>query len=488
MDSLKKAKSDQLHEGIVARSSTEWADLVMKSMGIDKDDPDKNKRLWGYEIKENVFSSGSDLTLDDYLRLRVVWYTWTSLKTLGNHMRDNDDPERDSEDTGRTKTPYQGFVSHASDLVANKIYTSIKALPEWTAYLDDIRQGGVDGDGTRPSLECGILFMARYWQAMSMAQLKETYGEHDVKELFRGKVRKSEAGMIKPHVHTGALQIRPLSTPSKRIQPHLSHQGFGTPLISNPGPSAGGKQNPATADETYVNTALLLLLQAVTRLMIDCHRQITTSSNTGSSKSKDTRGSEVQARKPSLLPTKKKTLASSRGNKGKETEGASASRGSSSQSGAVTKEIGNQDATDLVKKLSGLCYLDWMADRLPLVLTDRSGLDTEPTRLMEARIDGYLCRRDFIRDSSPSPRLHTRFNKYPLAILEAKPCTRRSGITPIRWQESAEIASWVSGLDEKYESAGLLRTSTSGRKRFVCPHQPSTCCIYQSLWRWANLT
>ncbi len=144
-------------------------------------------------------------------------------------------------------------------------------------------------------------------------------------------------------------------------------------------------QNPATSDETYVNTALLLLLQAVTLSM--------------------------------------------------------AQRG---------KSFDNRlDFGDL----------DWMADRLPLKLYRRHS-ENHAVELMEARVDGYLCKRGY-ENGLP------RFNNVPLAIVEAKACVRRSGGSAIRWRESAEMACWVSSLDEKYERYGLLQSSTSGRKRYV---------------------
>ncbi|KAK4140265.1 uncharacterized protein C8A04DRAFT_40055 [Dichotomopilus funicola] len=86
--------------------------------------------------------------------------------------------------------------------------------------------------------------------------------------------------------------------------------------------------------------------------------------------------------------------------------------------------------------------LDWLVDRLSLKLYSReSGGD--PVELMEARVDGYLCKRGY----------------------KPKPCVRRAGASAIRWQESAEMASWVSSLAEESEHFGLLQSSSSGRKR-----------------------
>ena len=158
-----------------------------------------------------------------------------------------------------------------------------------------------------------------------------------------------------------------------------------TPLVPRTFQAAGGMRNPATSDETYVNMALLVLLQALTVSMAQ------------RGKSFDTR-----------------------------------------------LDFGD---------------LDWLADRLPLKLHRRHS-ESQVVELMEARVDGYLCKRRF-EDGMP------QFNNVPLAVVEAKACTRRAAGSAIRWQESAEMACWVSSLDEKHENYGLLQSSTSGRKRYV---------------------
>lgn len=107
--------------------------------------------------------------------------------------------------------------------------------------------------------------------------------------------------------------------------------------------------------------------------------------------------------------------------------------------------------------------LDWLAKRLPLKLK-KNTLSKNPgtgktemlmKELMEARLDGYLCRR-------PSA-FEDKVNTEPLAILEAKPYTRSSALASIRRQEAAEMACWISQAGNS--KAGLLRSSTSLRKR-----------------------
>jgi hypothetical protein len=491
---IQKPESDRVVEGQVACSPNQWADMVMTSQSIPLKDPQKNAKLWDFGIKEHAFSSGSDLTKDDYLRLRVLWYTWTDIKTLGNYMRDNPVLINDNQ----VQTRYTGYISPENDEIANTIFNAIQ--PQLHGYLHDIQRVGKGGDATRPSADCGMFYMARYWQGLVTMILNEKYDENDRKRQFRGKVRKSEAGLPRPQP-APAGPSRPPQTPTRQKQPRQPHEGFGTPALDPAKASAGGLQNPATADETYVNTALLLLLQTVTRLMTDLEQTYRRPSNP-SSRSTSTASSRAPSRTASQERTKESgSQANSRSGSVDRVLATQLDRRPSSQpsdrpssSSASTrdnKEGASQDPLeDALSKLGGLRYLDWLADRVPLSLMDRSSKATAAKKLMEARVDGYLCRRDFVQAPGTGKQgaFDPRFNKFPLAILEAKPFTRLSAISAIRWQESAEIASWVSGLDDAYEQVGLLQSSTSGRKRSVCPYlimrlTPSTLSLAKSVHR-----
>lgn len=97
-----------------------------------------------------------------------------------------------------------------------------------------------------------------------IAKVKDLYTENDKKRVFRGKTRKSEIGMV-----TTGLKDMKIGSPSQTPQTppkqkQKQPQGFGTPVPVAAAASAGGTQNYQTTDETYVNTALLLLLS-------DCH-------------------------------------------------------------------------------------------------------------------------------------------------------------------------------------------------------------------------
>lgn len=262
-----------------------------------------------------------------------------------------------------------------------------------------------------PGSECQQYYSARYWQGLVMSKIKEFHTDAEAAALST-HVRKN----FKPAASSAATPAAdddssssaacsagdddgsadniissmantsisgPPRTPARRG--HQEQPQMDTPLVPRTFQAAGGMRNPATSDETYVNMALLVLLQALTLSMAQ-------------------RGKSFDAR----------------------------------------LDFGG---------------LDWLADRLPLKLHRRHS-ESQVVELMEARVDGYLCKRRF-EDGMP------QFNNVPLAVVEAKACTRRAAGSAIRWQESAEMACWVSSLDEKHENYGLLQSSTSGRKRYV---------------------
>jgi hypothetical protein len=168
------------------------------------------------------------------------------------------------------------------------------------------------------------------------------------------------ADAITASMASTSISVAPRTPTKQGPRPQME-----TPVVPRSYPGVGGKQNPATTDESYVNTAILGLLQILTLSMV---------------------------------------------------------------------ELGQFSGEQL-----DFGDLDWMADRLSLKLYRRqSGI--EPAALMEARLDGFLCKRDTRPDGLPL------FNDLPLAIVEAKACVRSAAGSAIRWQESAEMACWVSSL------------------------------------------
>lgn len=105
--------------------------------------------------------------------------------------------------------------------------------------------------------------------------------------------------------------------------------------------------------------------------------------------------------------------------------------------------------------------IDWLAPRIPLRLTAAvlhppsfDMKSSTPRELLQAQVDGYLCKR----------KKDGKMTTVPLAICEAKPFVRKSALASIRRQEGAEMACWINRCTD---DTGLLRCSTSGRKRFV---------------------
>lgn len=113
-------------------------------------------------------------------------------------------------------------------------------------------------------------------------------------------------------------------------------------------------------------------------------------------------------------------------------------------------------------KFSGL---HWLGGRIGFKLFENAdSTDVSETRdeeyptmkkLMEARVDGYLCQL-----SSHESELNTD----AVAILEVKPFTLKSALSSIRRQEGAEMACWISEEEDR-STTGFLQPSTSGRKR-----------------------
>ncbi|KAL2258503.1 hypothetical protein VTK26DRAFT_8168 [Humicola hyalothermophila] len=138
--------------------------------------------------------------------------------------------------------------------------------------------------------------------------------------------RKVWTSAASPDRVTASMSTMSISEPPKTPPKQVGEANMGTPAVPRSSPAVGGMQNPATSDETYVNTALLLLLQTLTLSMSEL-------------------GKSVDGR----------------------------------------LDFGN---------------LEWLADRLPLKMYRRqppggSEHEDNAVGLMEARVDGYLCRRDY---------------------------------------------------------------------------------------------
>jgi hypothetical protein len=384
-----------------------------RQLGISGADPKRDATIFATQPANWHFSSGSDLTEKEYLLLRVIWNHRENISEFHTYMRNSS--ALNVEDN--TPSLYKGYVSPENDDLAKQIYQEL--APKFRGYLEDIYS---NTDGTRPSAGCDLFLPARHWQGLVMSRIKKVHTEAEAAAMpskvwktgddpvgaspsdgggdndddGKGGDGSGDGGASTATTSMAKMSISDTPKTPVKQGARAQHQ-METPAVPRSYPAAGGMQNPATTDENYVNTALLLLLQMVTYYI----RELTVASDGRL----DFRGLDFGA-------------------------------------------------------------LDWLADRLALKLYRRQpGIG--PATLMEARLDGYLCKRSS-QPGSGGPL----FNDLPLAIVEAKACVRSAGGSAIRWQESAEMACWVSSLAEESENYGLLQSSASGRKRSVYTPPP----------------
>ncbi|KAH6630951.1 hypothetical protein B0J18DRAFT_422696 [Chaetomium sp. MPI-SDFR-AT-0129] len=329
----------------VALTVLQWAHAVHNNKEI-RDDVKKPGRLNELAVSDCTFSnSASDITHTEYLHLRTVWYRYggTHIDSFARLLKDNNE------------TGYRGFISPEADALATKIMAS--KSDSLNHYLREFHKTADLPEYLHPSPKCGSFFMVRYWQTMVSTHTKD--GDTASSKIFKPQV--------------GSDNARPV-TPPQQNSTSGSPPKFETPAAKSHPAARGTSGNSPSADEAYVNTALLLLLQAAT-----------------------------------------------------------------------------QDF-----QLHGhLKSLHWVPPRMALHLTvptpnTKTG-KFEDTKLLESRVDGYLCNR--AADGGLSR---------PMAICEAKSAVRKSVQVPTERQEAAEMAAWICN---RPGNEGLLQASASGRKR-----------------------
>lgn len=339
------------------------------------------------KLSNKSLSSGSGLDQTGSLHLKTFCHPYSHIESLGKLM--TDDP----------KSGYTGYVSTTNNDKASHVFGSMRARLQ--PYLDELKllaaEEGTDSRAKiikesqsnglavprqplRPSKDCDNFRWVSYWQSLIAASALATPTSDEPQGT--SSITKSGGKLVGPDAPSAVNQpIEPITPRSQSSEQDTSKRtAHSTPEVTSYRLARGGKSNRPAADESYVNTALLLLLQA------------------------------------------------------------------------IILEIEDEFRT-----------LDWVATRLPLRIMEwvttasnnTGDVGTKVIQLMEARVDGYLCRR-------PHP-LEKKLNSEPLAICEVKPFTRGSALTAIRRQEGAEMACWISQAGDS--QTGLLKTSTSGRKR-----------------------
>ncbi|KAH6628829.1 hypothetical protein F5144DRAFT_550076 [Chaetomium tenue] len=322
----------------VANNIPQWAKMMERQLGISGADPERDDKIFATQPTNWQFSSGSSLTEREYLLLRVIWNHRDHIGEFRTYMRNNSALTRDS-----TPGLYKGYVSPKNDDLARHIYQEL--APRFRGYLEDIRS---NKDGTRPGAGCGLFLPTRYLQGLVMSRIKKHHTEVEAAAM-PSKVWKSgdpvdttspgdsdsddNANMATTSMAKMNISEVP-KTPVK--QGALAQPQTETPAV-------GGMRNPSTTDENYVNTAFLSLLQILTYHI----RELAESCNSGL----DVRGLDFG-----------------------------------------TLDFGTLDFGTLDFGTLDFGTLDWLADRLPLKLYRRQP-GAELAALMEARVDGYLCKR-----------------------------------------------------------------------------------------------
>ncbi|KAH6635872.1 hypothetical protein F5144DRAFT_565692 [Chaetomium tenue] len=312
-------------------------------------------------VSQGGFSnSGSSITHTEYLHLRAIWYRYGA-----KHLDDFADLYRDNDQTG-----YKGFVSPHNDQLARELVSEDNMSSYLTTYLEEGKTKGGASAYLHPSPECGYFSMVRYWQVMATMHTKGSGTDNSKVHEPQAEKEEARGRPTTPAGEQGSGGPSTVTTPPRQIQP--TPDSFRTPAATSHPAAKGGAENPPSADEAYVNVALLLLLQAVAQ---EFHKHF-----------------------PDL---------------------------------------------------------HWVPPRLALHLKvpvfNSATREVEDKLLLEARVDGYLCRGK----AGPS------WEK-PMAICEAKSGPRRSIQISTERQEAAEMAAWICShpLNE-----GLLQNSNSGKKR-----------------------
>ncbi|AEO59870.1 hypothetical protein MYCTH_2068188 [Thermothelomyces thermophilus ATCC 42464] len=238
----------------VAKTINEWASAVREDEDI-RDEVKRHGRLTQLAVSDCLFDkSGSDITHTEYLHLRTIWYRYN-----GTHIESFTRLFRDDKETG-----YKGFISHTADEWASRLMS--QKLAPLDQYLHEFQRRQGDPEYLHPSPASGYFAMVRYWQVMAITHTK---GDNE----GRSKI-------FKPRIGSGPLvgtsSARPVTPPQQQepqgadLPSQPSTSGIppisATPAARSYPAARGTAENRPSADEAYVNTALLLLLQAVTQL------------------------------------------------------------------------------------------------------------------------------------------------------------------------------------------------------------------------------
>ncbi|KAK4033026.1 hypothetical protein C8A01DRAFT_19972 [Parachaetomium inaequale] len=232
----------------------EWATAVRENPNI-RTEVKKPGKLHELAVSDCIFdNSASGITHTEYLHLRTVWYHYNKnhIKNFAKLLKNDN------------KTGYRGFISPETDDLATRLMA--RQSDQLRHYLEEYHKRTQDSGYLHPSPSCGYFAMVRYWQVMTTTHTKG--GGAGSSKIFKPQAgssavaaQASAAG--RPKTPPGQQAS---STPARQVAPtSASPPKFETPATKSHPAARGTASNRPSADEAYVNTALLLLLQAVTQ-------------------------------------------------------------------------------------------------------------------------------------------------------------------------------------------------------------------------------
>ncbi|KAL2194959.1 hypothetical protein P885DRAFT_41566 [Corynascus similis CBS 632.67] len=237
----------------VALRVEKWATAVLANQDI-RDQVKEPGKLVQLAVSDCDFdNSASGITHTEYLHLRTVWYHY-----MKNHIESFAGLLKDDKETG-----YKGFISPQADALATQLMARKSTF--LSQYLKECRRTEGDVNYLHPSSQCGYYANVRYWQVMVTAHTKGNNAGGS--KLFKPTVR---SGNTRPVTPQQQQQQHDVSVSPPQLSQSGSPLRFTTPATKSHPPARGTSANSPSADEAYVNTALLLFLQAVTQ---DFHEQ-----------------------------------------------------------------------------------------------------------------------------------------------------------------------------------------------------------------------
>lgn len=249
----------------------------LKQFDKDPDIPAEFKNGAQNQLKlcNKSFSSGSELKPTESLQLRTIWYRYSKIKDLRHLMMD--DPE----------TRYRGFVSAKSMSMANDIYNDKES--QWQPYFDEVKMRSdqaaiftgapavdlsnnmaVPLESLRPSEECKTLHGALQKQCLVMKKVYK--GDPTEDELLRTFFVRKPGPDPEPEPSPTPIPFainRPITPPKFTLNDQTEQDTpiggvQSTPELWNYYPARGGQSNQPAADENFVNTAIVDLVEGIT--------------------------------------------------------------------------------------------------------------------------------------------------------------------------------------------------------------------------------